>query len=256
MSSLVRLARTDLGVASLACYTPGATMPEHAHAKGAVSVVLAGSVMERVGRREEEAGPFSVVAKPLDVAHENRFGRAGAVMLSVDLEDIATADLPGWHEGGAGWRWHHAPEGTAPAVRLGLDALREGADETAVADAIAALLGATAPDPGPIPPWLSRVQERLHDAWREAPSVSDLADESGVHRVHLARRFRQHLGTTVTAYLRGLRVQAAARALAATDLPLVQIALDAGFADQPHLTRSFRRATGLTPGSYRRRLRG
>jgi AraC-like DNA-binding protein len=34
--------------------------------------------------------------------------------------------------------------------------------------------------------------------------------------------------------------------------PLVEIALAAGFADQPHFTRSFKRITGLTPTDFRR----
>jgi AraC-like DNA-binding protein len=33
--------------------------------------------------------------------------------------------------------------------------------------------------------------------------------------------------------------------------PLVEIALDAGFADQAHFTRAFRSAFGLTPARYR-----
>lgn len=259
--SLIRLAKTDLGVVSLGRYASGEVMPEHAHPGAVVSVVLAGGVMERVGRREEEGGPFSVVVKPTDVAHENRFGRSGALMLSVNLTTATLQDLPDWRKGGAGWRWHHAPEGTASAVRLGLDALAIASnkaivtDETAIADAIAALLGAASADPGPMPPWLIRVRERLHDSWRDAPSVSTLAAEADVHRVYLARRFRQHFGTTVTAYLRSLRVQAAASALATSDIPLAQVALDSGFSDQSHLSRSFRRATRLTPRDYRQRLR-
>ena len=255
MTNLTHIAQTDLGTVSLARYWAGGVMPEHAHDHASVSVVLAGGLAERVGRREVEAGPFSVVVKPAEVAHEDRFGRAGARMLGVDLTAEAVRDLPGWREGGAGWRWHHAPEGTERAVRMGLDALAETPDETAVADAIAALLHTATVASGALPPWLARVREHLHDAWREAPTVSALADEAGVHRVHLARRFRQHLGTTVTAYLRGLRVQSAAHALAAGDAPLAQIALDAGFADQPHFSRSFRRATGLAPGAYRQRVR-
>jgi AraC family transcriptional regulator len=73
----------------------------------------------------------------------------------------------------------------------------------------------------------------------------------GVHRVHLARRFRQHFGCSTTEYLRHLRVRAAAAALASTETPLATVALDAGFADQSHLCRTFKGETGLTPGAFR-----
>lgn len=248
------IAQSDLGVVGLSRYAPGEVMPEHAHPGAAISVVLAGGLEERVGRREVEVGPFSVVTKPADVAHANRFGQDGARMLSVDLTADALEGLEGWREGGDGWCWHHAPEGVTPAVRLGLDALVGVPDETAVADAISALVEAGGSDRRSPPPWLSRLRDRLHDEWDEAPSVAELAEEAGVHRVYLARRFRQHLGTTVTGYLRSLRVQAAARALL-TDAPLVHVALDTGFADQPHFSRTFRRSTGFTPGDYRARLR-
>ncbi len=48
----------------------------------------------------------------------------------------------------------------------------------------------------------------------------------------------------------------ASRALARSDMPLVEVALSAGFGNQSHLTRVFKRATGLTPAAYRRQQRG
>ena len=35
------------------------------------------------------------------------------------------------------------------------------------------------------------------------------------------------------------------------DRPLVEVACDAGFADQAHFTRAFKAAFGLTPARYR-----
>jgi AraC-like DNA-binding protein len=35
-------------------------------------------------------------------------------------------------------------------------------------------------------------------------------------------------------------------------MPLAELALASGFADQPHLTRMFRSAFGVTPGRYAR----
>jgi AraC-like DNA-binding protein len=37
-------------------------------------------------------------------------------------------------------------------------------------------------------------------------------------------------------------------------MPLSDVALAAGFADQSHLTRIFKRVTGMTPGAFRAAL--
>jgi AraC family transcriptional regulator len=83
--------------------------------------------------------------------------------------------------------------------------------------------------------------------------VAVLAREAGVHRVHLARTFRDHFGVPITEYARQLRLQAAGRLLA-DDLPLAGVAARAGFADQSHLTRVMHEAWGITPGALRRTL--
>lgn len=68
----------------------------------------------------------------------------------------------------------------------------------------------------------------------------------------LARQFRWHYGCTVGTYVRRLRVQYAARQLAATRTPLSDVAIAAGFCDQSHLCRVFRQVTGTSPGEFRR----
>jgi AraC family transcriptional regulator len=105
----------------------------------------------------------------------------------------------------------------------------------------------------PPPSWLSRVRELAHDS-SGTMSVSELAREAGVHRVHLARAFREHYGVPVTQYTQKLRVHAALRLLAQGDFTLSRVALEAGFADQSHLTRTVRDVTGSTPGALRSML--
>jgi AraC family transcriptional regulator len=104
----------------------------------------------------------------------------------------------------------------------------------------------------PAPPWLALVRERLHDTGGTAP-VEALAADAGVHRVHLARTFRDHVGVPVTVYARRLRLEAARRHVE-RGVPLAQAAARAGFADQSHLTRTMRSAWGVTPGELRRTL--
>lgn len=78
----------------------------------------------------------------------------------------------------------------------------------------------------------------------------ELEAASGLSRYDLARQFRATFGTSPYRYslLRRLdraRVQLSARR------PLVDVALETGFADQAHFTRQFRAAYGLTPARYR-----
>jgi AraC family transcriptional regulator len=40
-----------------------------------------------------------------------------------------------------------------------------------------------------------------------------------------------------------------------TDLPLADVAVRCGFADQSHFTKLFRRSIGVSPGSFRRAVR-
>lgn len=52
-----------------------------------------------------------------------------------------------------------------------------------------------------------------------------------------------------------VRVEHAARRIAGSDDPLVEIALETGFADQSHLSRVFKLHTGMLPGEFRSLLR-
>jgi AraC family transcriptional regulator len=74
--------------------------------------------------------------------------------------------------------------------------------------------------------------------------------------VTLARTFRRTFGCTVGEYLRRLRIERAAEQLVSGDLPLAEIALAAGFADQSHFSNVFRRRTGVSPSAFRREARG
>jgi AraC family transcriptional regulator len=101
------------------------------------------------------------------------------------------------------------------------------------------------------PRWLRSARELLDGRFDEPVSLRGLAREAGVHPVHFAAAFRRFHGCSVGEYLRRRRLQYARRRLANTEVPLAQVASEAGFADQSHLTRTFKRFTGMTPSRYR-----
>ncbi|MFC4101314.1 AraC family transcriptional regulator [Paenibacillus xanthanilyticus] len=73
---------------------------------------------------------------------------------------------------------------------------------------------------------------------------------------HLARLFRQELGTTFTGYVQMRRLQEAARLLRESELSVKHIADATGFGTVHYFTRLFRQHTGTPPALYRSRQRG
>jgi AraC family transcriptional regulator len=101
------------------------------------------------------------------------------------------------------------------------------------------------------PRWLQRARDLLDTRFLDVPSLGEIAAVASVHPVHLSREFRKHYDCTIGEYLRKLRVEHASRLLVNTDIPLSEIALTCGFADQSHFSATFKRTTGITPARFR-----
>ena len=81
-----------------------------------------------------------------------------------------------------------------------------------------------------------------------------VVDESGYSHRQFIALFRRAVGLAPKVYCRVLRLQRALVRLAARpDASLVELAMDAGYSDQPHLNRDFRELAGMAPGQYRDR---
>ena len=82
-------------------------------------------------------------------------------------------------------------------------------------------------------------------------SLPALAQQIGFSPYHFARQFRRATGESPHQFVLDLRIEHARQLLHETKLPLAQIALASGFANQSHLTQAFKRSIGLTPATYR-----
>ncbi len=91
--------------------------------------------------------------------------------------------------------------------------------------------------------FLDAEQNRVVRSW-------ELEAVTGLTRYDLARQFRVVVGTSPYRYSL-LRRLDGARDQLARHHPLVDVALEAGFADQAHFTRMFTAAYGISPGRYR-----
>jgi AraC family transcriptional regulator len=245
---LARLAEHD--------YPAGLVTNPHTHAHTYLTIVLAGSTVERFrgprsATRVEQLAAFDVQVMTAGERHSNRY-LAPTRCLHVTID----AMLPALAAAGA------AP---APGPRRDPRAAVLGKliwDEFRCADraapvAIEGLLHALLARPGsaargaPAPPWLDRVVEALSDPRRDTPSLVELARLAGVDPAHLCRVFHRRMGRTIGQFVRERRIERACRLLRDSRATLAQVALDCGFSDQSHFTNAFRRATGVTPGRYR-----
>ena len=89
----------------------------------------------------------------------------------------------------------------------------------------------------------------------EEVDLERAAHQAGLSPFHFLRLFAGIVGVTPHQYLLRSRLRRAARALAADDRPVSDIALDVGFADLSNFVRTFHRAAGLSPRSFRQAAR-
>ncbi|HJQ83469.1 MAG TPA: helix-turn-helix domain-containing protein, partial [Candidatus Binatia bacterium] len=79
-----------------------------------------------------------------------------------------------------------------------------------------------------------------------------VVDETGYSHRRFIALFRDAVGLPPKLYCRVLRFQEALRLLVVRPpRPLADVALAAGYSDQPHLNREFRELAGVSPSEYR-----
>jgi AraC family transcriptional regulator len=231
------------------------SVPRHEHELAYFTVVLKGDYLEGDQGHLEELSPFTATYNPSGTAHSTVIGPSGASFFTIELRERHLRQLdvrvPGGtllDRGAGAILW--------PGLRLYSAFKTQTADALVLEGHVLEMLGAitSLQTPKAAPHWLGRVKERLHEEFRENIRMRDLADDAGVHPVHLARVFRTIEKQTPGDYLQRLRVRAACELLRDWDWPLAAIAADCGFADQSHFTRVFRKLAGTTPAQFRRAL--
>jgi AraC-like DNA-binding protein len=121
------------------------------------------------------------------------------------------------------------------------------------AASVAALVPSGDDDDGVV----AAARDQLHANWANPScNVETIADELGVHRSTLSRRFRAETGTTVIEYLVSMRVQNAMNLLQNTSLPIADVADRCGFTDNAYFCRVFKQRLGATPRDFRKRRVG
>ncbi|WP_052697879.1 AraC family transcriptional regulator [Luteibacter yeojuensis] len=239
-------------------YRPGGRMGEHRHDEAWFCLVVDGTYEESILGMRNEHGPGDLLFCPAGATHGQRFGSEGARKVIFHPDDTL-AGLLAEHRARLDGRplMHRSASLQAMGRRI-VQALAIDDDHaTLSAEALAldvlaetgrGLAELTVMEPG----WLRRVREYLHEDPARDTTLADLATVAGRHPVHLARSFRLFHHCTPGDYLRRLRVERAAHLLRTTKRPLLDIALECGFAGAAQFSRSFRAVHATTPTAWRK----
>ncbi|HUP60592.1 MAG TPA: AraC family transcriptional regulator [Thermoanaerobaculia bacterium] len=237
-------------------FARGAFLPLHRHDDAYLTFVLSGAYRERAGSETRDCQPRTVVVHPAGDTHEDSFAQQArclnAVLAPAFLRRLGAASAVLDRGGVAG-----GPQMSLIGGRIAAELRAADASSPIIIEGLLLeLFGllSRCESPARTPAWLTEAHAILGRTFAEKPSLAAIADEVGVHPVHLARAFRQTYGFSVGEHVRALRV-AHARERIAAGVPLTTVAAEAGFADQSHFTRTFKRLLGVSPAEYRRRLR-
>jgi AraC family transcriptional regulator len=99
---------------------------------------------------------------------------------------------------------------------------------------------------------LREVLEYIREHMARELSLNELAAVAGMSPSHFKTCFKESIGMPVHQYVIAARVEYALQLLTHTSLPLCEVALCAGFANQSHLSRHMRRFHNITPAALRK----
>jgi len=242
-------------------YPPRFKTPRHSHKQALFCFVMQGGYTETYGKKTRECRSSTLLFHPADELHAEYFHDSGGRSFIIEVEP-AWLDLMREHQALV----DHSADFRGGvfellARRLYLEFVRmDGVSPLVVEGLMLEMVGEASrrhehgAEAHP-PHWLQQAKELLCDRFTERLTLAEVANTVGVHPVHLAQMFHKSYRCTVGDYVRQLRVEYACRALAASETPIVEIALAAGFCDQSHFTRTFKRSTGVAPSQYRESFR-
>jgi AraC family transcriptional regulator len=239
-------------------YAPGFQLPNHTHEQAYLDLSLSGTMRDCWNGQTSVRGPLTLACMPVGAPHATLFpeeARTLQIMLPAAwLERVQQAaplggrvvcyrdSLPVWIAMRL-YREFQRRDDLSPLVLEGmlLELLAEMARQSPE----------RAEEKG-APRWLRQTEEYLRANFAEALSIDAVAAAAGVHPSHLMRGFRRQYRCTIGDYVRRLRIEYACHLLSASETPLVQIALAAGFTDQSHFNQTFKGMTGMTPVQFRK----
>lgn len=237
--------RIDFGAFILrSCvYSPGLRQPRHSHEHSNVTIVTHGQLDESAEGGHYCGRPSAVVLKAAGSEHETQISGFGARTLTIEFGQSFSLPPQTW------W-WSEEPEIVRGALALQRASNQEL--ESRANDLLALVITANEIGRAVVPPWISTVKTILDYNFDRPQRFEELARDLGLHPVYVSRAFHRHVGSSMTDYVRGLRLREARHLLTSSLRSVAAIASEAGFADSSHLCRTFSNLLEITPKAYRR----
>jgi AraC family transcriptional regulator len=111
------------------------------------------------------------------------------------------------------------------------------------------------PTRGSLASWQTkRACEKIESTIGGRVSLAHIAAEFDLSASHFARAFKISTGLPPHQWLLHRRVNVARQLMTSRELPLSEIAITAGFANQSHFTRVFSAIVGVSPAAWRRQM--
>lgn len=233
--------------ASLTHYPANGSHRLHAHDHTQISFILSGVLREELEGREHVSRCGTRGHKPAGAKHADFWGSEGVLIFTLTFFSAPTDELQ------PGWTILDDPDTTAALVRIVAECDDPAVQDEAIHD-LAAGRPSVAGPPGEPPPWLDQARAAIDEMPRQL-AIEAMASEMGVHRGYLSRQFHRYYGVPPSIYRRRIMATRAVQALVRSELPLAQVAAEAGFFDQAHLTRTIRSHLGLSPAKLRTLLK-
>lgn len=98
---------------------------------------------------------------------------------------------------------------------------------------------------------INRVVEYINTNYAQPITLESCADVAGFSKYYFSRLFTQHTGTSFSHFVLHKRIAVATHLLCSTQLPIVEVASQSGFASLSTFNRTFKILHGCTPTEYR-----
>lgn len=105
------------------------------------------------------------------------------------------------------------------------------------------------------PPFLAEAISYIRTNTAQSLTASEVAEHVGLSYSTVQGAFREKIGSSIQREIMSARIELAEHLLCATDLPLSDIAEQAGFRTQQYFCLCFKREMGISPGAFRERDR-
>jgi len=236
-------------------YNKDNEFPKHSHENLYIAYVIEGNYIESTRRETKRCLPGSVVLHRIDEEHSNRsFARKNRILNA----EIGHDWIEKYNINYSGIEKNISRNSFQMKLIFSKlyneylinDSVTTLAFETGILEAFNSLLTAGNFITGSKPAWVSRADEILRYEEPSKLNLTYIAAETGVHPAHISRDFRRYFHSSMSEYVRRLKVEKAGEYLSNGKFTLADISYRCGFADQSHFTRIFKKFKGITPRQY------